>query len=203
MNDISVGAVGAAAIAGLVSMLGLIIGKEQKVSEFRQAWIDDLRKCLVAYLVQINAISHVLRSQVGSEAGRSALLQAYKTLNEASHGIALRVNYSEPASKALLAAMSKFEDLSKSNENLVPKNIAELEIEFIEASRRLLKAEWNAVKRGEKTYVWTKRMVWCVIVLMIGLLLFSWVFADRSKGEDSAKKAAELPSAIIHIEGTH
>lgn len=43
MNDLSVGAVGAAMIAAFVSFLGLIIGKEQKTSEFRQAWIDALR----------------------------------------------------------------------------------------------------------------------------------------------------------------
>ena len=75
MSDISVGAVGAAIIAGLVSLFGLIIGKEQKVSEFRQAWIDDLRKCLVAYLVNINAISDALRLQkAGKEIDNSALL---------------------------------------------------------------------------------------------------------------------------------
>lgn len=42
MNSISIGAVGAAIIAGFFSIVSLIIGKEQKTSEFRQAWIDAL-----------------------------------------------------------------------------------------------------------------------------------------------------------------
>ena len=40
--DQAIGAIAAALIAGLISLLGLIISKEQKVSDFRQAWIDAL-----------------------------------------------------------------------------------------------------------------------------------------------------------------
>jgi len=54
--DAAIGAVVAALIAGIVSLLGLIISKEQKTSEFRQAWIDALRCDLTAFLTQINAI---------------------------------------------------------------------------------------------------------------------------------------------------
>jgi hypothetical protein len=54
--DAAIGAVVAALIAGTVSLLGLIISKEQKTSEFRQAWIDALRCDLSAFLTQINAI---------------------------------------------------------------------------------------------------------------------------------------------------
>jgi hypothetical protein len=42
--DQAVGAVIAAIIAGSIALLGLIISKEQKVSEFRQQWIDALRQ---------------------------------------------------------------------------------------------------------------------------------------------------------------
>lgn len=43
---VAIGAIGAALIAATVSLLGLIISKEQKTSEFRQAWIDALRSDL-------------------------------------------------------------------------------------------------------------------------------------------------------------
>jgi hypothetical protein len=188
MSDISVGAVGAAIIAGLVSLLGLIIGKEQKVSEFRQAWIDDLRKCLVAYLVNINAISDALRlRKAGTQIDNSALLANYKSLNEASHGIILRVNAKEAPAKPLLKSMSDFEVLAKTNASLTPDQIRAIEQGFVAASRELLKFEWKRVKRGESTFVWTKRVVSLSIVMMFAILTYLWATRDKAERDSSGK----------------
>lgn len=59
-GDISIGAIGAALIAGIVSLLGLIISKEQKTSEFRQTWVDSLRSEITSYLTSFNAIADAL-----------------------------------------------------------------------------------------------------------------------------------------------
>ncbi|MBT0958392.1 hypothetical protein IV417_13460 [Alphaproteobacteria bacterium KMM 3653] len=175
MNEISIGAVGAATIAGLVSMLGLIIGKEQKVSEFRQVWIDQLRKCVVDYLVSINAVCDILSlKKSGVEVDNAALLTNYKLLNEASHGITLRVNDEEKPSKALLASMNEFEQLAQDNGSLTPEKIKEVEGRFVQAAKELLKFEWTRVKRGEKVFVWTKRVILVSIVMLLGLLGFFW-----------------------------
>lgn len=196
MSDLSVGAVGAAIIAGLVSLLGLIIGKEQKVSEFRQVWIDDLRKCLVAYLVNINAISDGLRLQKsGKQIDNSALLANYKSLNEASNGIKLRVNAKEAPAKPLLKSMSDFEVLANTNASLTPDQIRAIEEGFVEASRELLKFEWKRVKRGESTFVWTKRVVSLSIVMMVAVLTYLWATRDRAERDSSSK----VPHAqLIH-----
>lgn len=176
MIDISLGAVGAAIIAGLVSLLGLIIGKEQKVSEFRQAWIDDLRKCIVAYLVNINAIADILRlRKAGTPSDSSALPTSYKMLNEASHGIVLRVNSQERAAKVLLDVMDKFETIAADNATLTPQKIGSLEKDFVSAAKNLLKFEWQRVKRGESTFVWTKIIVWSLIVIMLFILGFMYL----------------------------
>lgn len=176
MSEISVGAVGAAIIAGLVSLLGLIIGKEQKVSEFRQAWIDDLRKCLVSYLVNINAISDLLRSKKpGSKIDDAALMERYRYLNEASHGITLRVNSDEVPAKELLASMKNFENLAGKNAGLTPDNIRSIELKFVESSKNLLKFEWNRVKRGEKVFVWTKYILSFLIFVMVSLFICIWI----------------------------
>lgn len=159
MNDIGIGAVGAAIIAGLISLLGLIIGKEQKVSEFRQAWIDELRKCLVSYLANINAIADTIRVAVSKGLSPTGLTENYKALNEANHGIRLRVNDTEEPSIALLKAMDEFEALASSNSQLTPNNIRAAEEKFLSASKELLKFEWDRVKEGEKTYSTTKRFV--------------------------------------------
>lgn len=173
MVDITIGAVGAAIIAGLVSLLGLIIGKEQKVSEFRQAWIDDLRTCFVAYLVNINSISDTLRLQkAGKQTDNSALPTSYKLLNEASHGITLRINPAEKPAKKLLKSMSEFEVIADNNSNLTPDKIRAIEKDFLKAAKNLLKFEWNRVKRGEKIFVWTKRIVGIVTLLMFSALIY-------------------------------
>lgn len=179
MIDINIGAVGAAIIAGFVSFLGLIIGKEQKVSEFRQAWIDDLRKHLVNYLVSINAIADALQLQKATDqAERLSMLPDYKMLNEASHSVTLRVNADEAPAKAVLRSMSEFEAIAGSNINLTPERIRAIETDFIEASKKLLKFEWRRVKRGETTFVWTKRIVFLFIVIM--LFIFTYLLSNQN-----------------------
>ena len=191
MSNISVGAVGAAIIAGLVSLLGLVIGKEQKVSEFRQAWIDELRKSLIAYLVSINAISDNLRLQkVGSLSDNSTLLSSYKALNEASHGIVLRVNANEGPAERLLLSMKEFEALAGADASLTPDRIRALEIGFIEAAKDLLKFEWRRVKRGEPIFVWTKIVVSTVVAVM--LLFFLYLSLARKEVAKSESKTNQV-----------
>lgn len=184
MNDISIGAVGAAVIAGLVSLLGLIIGKEQKVSEFRQAWIDDLRKCLVSYLVNINAISDFIRSSQGKSQANEEQLKNYKALNEANHGIRLRVNVSEDPAKNLLSAMDNFEKIAQNNNNLTPDKIKELEDSFLESAKNLLKFEWKRVKEGEPIYILTKRILIFLVVIMLIIFCVIWYFQNDDRIED-------------------
>jgi len=47
---VAIATVVAAVIAGLISVVALTLTKEQKTSEFRQAWIDGLRSDLADYL---------------------------------------------------------------------------------------------------------------------------------------------------------
>ncbi len=198
MNDISIGAIGTAIIAGLVSLLGLVIGKEQKVSEFRQAWIDDLRKHIVAYLVNINAISDVLRlKKAGKSSGDSELLGIYKSLNEASHSITLRINLTEQPAKALLKSMSDFEAIANDNSSLTPDKIRAVEQDFVKASKDLLKLEWRRVKRGENTFVWTKTIVIIFIVCM--LLLLSYSLYTRNNIDYNGGKCADMlhPQPVV------
>jgi hypothetical protein len=51
------GAVGVATISGLISITGLVISKEQKLSDFRQAWIDALRDDISRFISQPLMIS--------------------------------------------------------------------------------------------------------------------------------------------------
>lgn len=175
MNDISIGAVGAAIIAGLVSLLGLIIGKEQKISEFRQVWIDDLRKCIITYLACINTISDTVRLKKSNDPiGNNKLVESYKQLNEASYGITLRINSKEKPAQDLIGHMKRFEAIAENNSKLTPNNIFDIENDFINSSKDLLKFEWKRVKRGEPTFVAARYIIIATTILMIIILTLMW-----------------------------
>ncbi|MCE7027843.1 hypothetical protein [Jiella avicenniae] len=200
MSEISIGAVGAAIIAGLVSLLGLIISKEQKVSEFRQIWIDELRKCLVSYLANINAISDAIRLMKSRKENNIDLIPIYKLLNEASHGIILRINIDEKPAKRLLNSMKKFEALSTSNNSLTPENVSLIEAEFLQSSKDLLKFEWKRVKRGEPIFRFTKYLSIFAVLCMLALLTFVLIAQDASH---TVNKGKEYPSELQFIKKIH
>ena len=199
MEQISIGAIGAAIIAGLVSLLGLIIGKEQKVSEFRQLWIDELRKCFVSYITNVNIICDVIRlKSSGKNYEEAKLLEGYKLLNEASLGIKFRINHQEENSKSILDVMKEFEELADSNETITLKNVRLVECKFNECATRLLKDEWSRVKDGEPIFVKTKRTVLYAVIMLAILFVFMLFLSGIHKDKSSLDcKTIEYSSSIF------
>ena len=155
----------AAAIAGLVSLLGLIISKEQKTSEFRQAWIDALRSDLTAFLTHVNAIRDAITVKYVDHADKVENLRPlYIPLNTSTFYILLRVSSSEPNSEALLNAMSDFQALLADERKLTMENIRASEAKLLTASQVLLKSEWRRVKSGEWTFRIAKLLALIVIL---------------------------------------
>lgn len=180
MESITIGAVGAAAIAALASLYGLIVSKEQKVSEFRQAWINDLRACLVLYLAELNAIVDIVRLTAADKlSDTSELVKTYRSLNSATNGIKLRLNTKERTSIKLLGVMKRFEGAAKTNCGLTPEIISPIEEEFLKASEELLKFEWKRVKKGEFAFRLTKYLVGGSALVIVALLVASYLFVER------------------------
>jgi hypothetical protein len=48
----------AAIVAGLFSLLGLLIAKENKISDFRQAWLDSLRNEIADFASAVTLLCH-------------------------------------------------------------------------------------------------------------------------------------------------
>lgn len=163
--DAAIGGITAALIAGIISLLGLIISKEQKTSEFRQAWIDALRTDLTAFLTQVNAINDATKVRYTDHAKKvEALRPLYITLNNSTFNILLRVNSSEPNSKRLLKAMEAFNELTADEAKLTAENVRAIENEFLISSQILLKAEWRRVKSGELTFRTAK---WIAVIIVL------------------------------------
>lgn len=197
MSGISIGAVGAAVIAGLISVIGLIIGKEQKISEFRQAWINDLRRCLIDYLTNINAACDLMRlKRAGRDIDEERLVECYRKLNEANHGISLRVNASEVPAKKLLDSMEKFEKLAAPDGDLTPENIKVIEESYLQDSKNLLKFEWDRVKKGEPIFVAAKRISLFATFSLILLLIAFWVLGGEETTSPEVPKWFQLYPAI-------
>jgi len=153
LPDIALGAIAAALIAGLVSLLGLIISKEQKVSEFRQAWIDALRVEISALIAHANAIhgAGAADFQSASEVWK-VVRPDFVGINEASAQIRLRLNPKEKEAIAILNKIEELEQLLAPGQQMDYSRINEVEKDLVAVAQVLLKQEWHRVQDGERIY---------------------------------------------------
>jgi hypothetical protein len=150
-------AVEAALIAGGVSLCGLLISNQSKVSEFRQTWINALREdiaLLISQAFEIHAAGSV--EEVSS---------SFSKVQEATARIRLRLNPAEVESKAIISAMAQLRERIHSESTFEHVNTAVNEL--TEATQVVLKKEWRRVKSGEPFYCWTRR----VLLIGLGLLV--------------------------------
>lgn len=116
LPDQAVGGIVAALIAGGVALLGLIISKEQEVSEFRQQWIDALREDIAAVIAHSHGIHG---SSIAQRAPQQSLWDTVRDdatgIRQASARIRLRLNPNEKnknekaANEAVLEALKEYE----------------------------------------------------------------------------------------------
>ena len=172
LPDIAIGAVIAAAITGVIALLGLTISKESKVSEFRQAWIDALRSDIASLVTSVHAIHDAVQAtdlgvsfSGGGGAGApvvvrdhleiwKAVRDDWNTANRTVTAIRLRVNPVE--SEDLLILLTKFEDEIQPGKPVSKENLTALEKELVSVAQKLLKREWTVVRDGEPVYRLTK-----------------------------------------------
>jgi hypothetical protein len=190
--DAAVGSVLAALIAAFVGFVGLVISKENKTSEFREAWIDSLRAELSAMIANVNAIRGA--AAVGYET-KQELFDATRELfigaNQAATAIRLRLNPAEAQCKAVLKNIDELEVLM----NAKPIDIGACkacEDRMIANAHVLLKGEWVRVRRGEWTFVLAKWGGVGVAVLMLAWLAYTWAITD---GAATNLKGSRVPNS--------
>jgi predicted NUDIX family phosphoesterase len=143
LDQASLAAIAAALVGALASFLGLIISKEQKVSEFRQGWISSLRTelaDLIAYAIA------ALRA-VDSKDKTSHLIM----LNRATANVRLRLNAAETQHIEVLGLILELEKFFETI-NVCEKDLNKLLKELAQKGSNLLKSEWERVKQGEDIY---------------------------------------------------
>ena len=184
---VPIGAVFAAAITATVSFIGLVVAKEQKISDFRQSWIDALRREISEFASnarRISAEEHPIDlrftgSLVDSiEARNEAILRPdlfhenRLRLAQSYYAIRLRLNPEEDDHITLLQRMDEIYAALESYEE-VTEALDRLSVH----SQGVLKREWQRVKEGEPRYrrvaMVAKVVVACFAIILSALVLYS------------------------------
>ena len=172
MLDASIGAVGAAIMGAVVSLLSLIISKENKTSEFRQAWIDSFRSDVAEAISSASLLNAFFSNNKYSEASPD-FLTAWSRTSAAFARIELRLNVTEPDHEAMATLIRRAEMMIKSGSvgNYSRTVAEELQDEVVALSQRIMKYEWDRVRSGEASFVIAK---W-ITAIAVGLLGLSRV----------------------------
>lgn len=175
--DVAIGAIAAAVIAGLVSLIGLIISKEQKTSEFRQAWIDALRNevsALTSHAMAIQGFQELQGFPIEPPQDAWKIARAeYFGINQAVARIKLRLNQKEEPSRAILRTIDEVESVTNSAQPIQSANINPVLRRLVEETNTVLKQEWERVKRGELIYRVAKFLSVVVVLFFVALILWS------------------------------
>ena len=153
-----------ALISALIALLSLIISKEQKISEFRQEWINSLRNDISDLLSLANrvAMEASVFNEISENDGTPKLADIsdrigniFKDAYSAYHRISLNLNPKEHSE--LLNLIDELEKtLSNSKLLTDPNKFTELCEKLNKEARIALKKEWIRVKKGEPIYQSTK-----------------------------------------------
>ena len=176
MSEISLVTIIAALATGSLSALSFIVTKEQKTSEFRQAWIDSLRAEIAALISHVNAIHGFLSANrnIGEHDMKElweVSKENYWEANNAMVKIVLRLNPKEKGCIDIRELVKKLKAMFSPDKDL-PNHleVEALENELTDKAGILLKKEWKRVKRGEWIY-WIAK--WIAILISLFFIGFS------------------------------
>lgn len=195
--DVAIGATLAAFIAGIVSLIGLVVAKENKTSEFRQAWIDELRDEIALLIAHANAIHG------STQAGWLSKADAWKDvrndfvgINEAAGKIRLRLNTEELPSRVVLGTIEELEKLlAPSEESPDHRGLNLLEKRLVKEANVILKSEWERVKVGEWGYRIFKYASLVIVLMSIGASVFFLTHSSPSVPVSTSPQPSPQPSS--------
>lgn len=173
----------AAFIAALVSLVTLVNTKEQKTTEFRQAWINSLRAEAAKFASQARyiagAIHNAKRFDPNCFSRDSKAYEAYaenrKEIAVAYYLISLHFKPDDLDFQRLAQLMDKVLNALGRPERVTFEEINSSLRRMTEEVRTLLKEEWERVKAGEAPYKWTKRVA--IVLMLVLFFVFIGTFS--------------------------
>lgn len=175
-----IGPIVAALIAALITFVITVLAKENKTSEFRQAWIESMRNDVSELLGEFNILEGVFdvaidfsldEEEVNKQINDFWKLHQkdYAKIDLLCNRIVLRLNPKEHAE--LIQKLSKLEGSVGDGH----KKSAEMSRELVRDFALLFKTEWNRVKEGETVF---RRMKYgAILVFAVGGAMLAGVLS--------------------------
>ena len=200
-----------AIVGGFFSFVGLVSSKEQKVSEFRQEWINGLRDDLSLFFSSARALCRAME-EARSPNSSDIDIQNFKfekekigemriVAAEAFYRVKLRLNKNESEHKELLrlleTAIQTQNQLNK-NKNVDYKEAFEAINKASDYSQDILKSEWERVKKGEPPYRHSRSIA--MSVLIIGFLIFLFIAYKIFTSNPSSNMGVKKSAKSAHIQ---
>jgi hypothetical protein len=171
LPDAAIGPILAALLAATVAIVSVVVTKEQKTSEFRQAWVDAMRADVACLLTVINALRDIDKMDLKPEKHWKAASGFYQTGNDALFRIKLRLNPDELQHNEIARTIEQVERNFEHGTDPNRVRLAVAEKMLTIQTQRLLKAEWERVKRGEIPFVATKWSAAIFVLLLVVSIL--------------------------------
>ena len=167
-------AVEVSVIATFVTLFGILITNQAKVSEFRQQWINALRDD-VATLITHSLILHAADGETDAD-------ESYLQVHQTSARIRLRLNPKEKPSQAIIAAMNEVREANHRATDFA--EMSECIDVLTVAVQKVLKKEWKRVKYGEPLYrvVFLAAIVAALLSLFVAALLSLYAYVHQRTG---------------------
>ncbi|RMA63083.1 hypothetical protein C8C96_4160 [Acidovorax sp. 100] len=205
LPEAAIGSIAAAVIGAFFAFIGLVIAKESKVSEFRQAWIDELRTEIALVIAALNNLRGISVVQIPSQLEAFKLTESFfMEANKASSAIKLRLNPNEERCKEVLRLLNNLESLHMKGFPIDIQACRKCEDDLLAASQLLLKAEWRRVRTGERVFNVAKWSGLAVSIALVVLLLFSVANSSGKKAavNDPVDAKAPLLGASVPLSST-
>lgn len=162
---IAIAAVTAALISAIISVVNMVISKDQKTTEFRQEWINSVRleiSNVISLAKSIKSQHHIIdyldskpeTKKDAIEHMGDAVKNHTRELNNSFTQIMLFLNPKEHIN--LISLLDTLVSISKVSSKAEKNNVIRQCDLVIDESQKVLKKEWTIVKRGELTFVLTK-----------------------------------------------
>ena len=185
---VAIATVVAAVIAGLISVVTLTLAKEQKTSEFRQAWIDGLRQDLAEFLASARAMARASEelAALGTKYDSMPFTMSDGQIGDIRKAVAvvfyrikLRLNPDEAEHKELLRLLTRAieeQNAQFQSPSFDVKGILQAIELAAEYARPVLKAEWTRVKEGEPQFQRVRNIL--VPAVFVLCALFAWLLVS-------------------------
>jgi len=177
----------AALIAAAIAFVNLTLTKEQKTSEFRQAWIDALREDLATFFATVRAFARAAQETKLQDANskdaaplaisRQKISDLRYQVAETRYRIQLRLNPKEAEHIELLRLMRVaveqqqrvLDEQGETDETLKAVEVA------AEYAPQILKIEWERVKKGELAFRVARNWIAPLIfIASVAFVLLLW-----------------------------